>query len=696
LRGKREHSNANDSTMGPPYMTDQSPHSTPSHPRPKHFYRPDVDGLRALAVLPVILFHAGFSCPGGFIGVDVFFVISGYLITQIIERELKARRFSVFVFYQRRIRRIFPALFVMLGASTLVGYLYLPPLELKSFGASLVASSAFSSNILFYQLSGYFAPNSEYTPLLHTWTLSLEEQFYVCWPLILALLSIPVISKWEVATVLVVLVGSFLLSAHWVGGSPNMAFYLLPSRAWELALGALLSFPQISKVLVRLPRVLASVASVAGLALLGIAVAAYSRGTPFPGFAALLPCVGAALVIASGEGGTSIGGRFLSARVWVWTGKISYSLYLWHWPILLFGHLLANRKLDVFERSGLIVLVFIVAWLSWRFVESPFRDAQLIRFKTRSWVIGGLATSAVFVAIGGFLFLRDGLPTRGPLVANFGKEVKLFQESPCLARGAALPRAEDCLLGATSPSSHYQAILWGDSHAAHLAPAFGEIGKRLSLTTREITKAGCAPIPGVGFLPVDEMRAECPAFNDAALSAVLTAKQVRVVVLAAWWDAFASGSLLLTRDGQRLSIGDSRRLFVSSLRKLLTDLVDDGRQVILVGQVPLPPPELVVCVTRARFRGLDEDKCANDQSEERAQTEHLVNQLLQEVVLGLESSVQILYPHDYLCGSRRCIVQTGGQLLYMNESHLSPDGARFLASGLENCIRSAIRAGEKL
>src|SRR5208283_2409961 len=211
----------------------------------------------------------------------------------------------------------------------------------------------------------------------------------------------------------------------------------------------------VSRALVRLPRTVASVASLAGICLLGITVTTYDKVTPFPGFAALLPCMGAALIIAAGEGGPTIGGRILSLRPLVWIGLISYSLYLWHWPILVFGPLIANHKLDAVERGSLIVLTFIVAWLSWRFVESPFRNAHVVRSRSRTWVIGGLGTSVVFVAVGVFLFMRDGLPARGADVGSFVKEVatdeKVFQESHCLARGASLP--EGCLLGAPSPAS---------------------------------------------------------------------------------------------------------------------------------------------------------------------------------------------------------------------------------------------------
>jgi peptidoglycan/LPS O-acetylase OafA/YrhL len=691
-------------------LIDRSPPGVSHDPMPKNFYRPDIDGLRALAVLPVILFHANFFFPGGFIGVDVFFVISGYLITQIIERELKVHRFSVLVFYQRRIRRIFPALFVMFAVSTLIAYFVLLPLELKNYGKSLGASSAFSSNVLFYRWSGYFGPISEYTPLLHTWTLSVEEQFYLCWPLLLGALGIPAASKWKVPASVFVLCGALILSAHWVNSNPKAAFYLLPSRAWELALGALLSFPVVSRLLARLPRTVASVASLAGICLLCITVTTYSKMTPFPGFAALPPCLGAALIIAAGEGGPSIGGRILSLRPLVWIGLISYSLYLWHWPILVFGPLIANRELNAVERGNLIVLTFIVAWLSWRFVESPFRNAHGVRSGSRTWVIGGLGTSAVFVAVGAVLFMRDGLPARRPEVDSFLKEVtadeKSLQESPCLARKASLPRAEGCLLGAPSPASpQYEVALWGDSHATQLAPVLNEIGQTLGVTIREITKAGCAPIPGVRLLPVNEWTVECPAFNDAALKALLAEKHVRVVVLASRWDVFVDGDTLLTFDGARPSFKDSRQLFISSLRKLLTALVESGRQVVLVGEVPLPPSELITCIARARFRHLDENGCAINKSRSPTQTgypnrpvvdtEYLVNQALLEAVLHLESGVQIVHPYEHLCGDQGCKVQANGRLLYMDNTHLSYNGARLLESSLAKSITSAMIATRK-
>lgn len=649
--------------------------------------------------MPVILFHANLFSTGGFIGVDVFFVISGYLITQIIERELKEGSFSLLVFYQRRMRRIFPALFAMFAVSTAIAFFGLPPKELQDFGESLRASAAFYSNILFYQQSGYFAPQAEFQPLLHTWTLAVEEQFYFCWPLLMMILNLPAMSKLKVPASLAILFGSLWLSTNWVAEAPNAAFYLLPSRAWELALGALLCLPPVSSRLARLPRTAASVASIAGIFMLGVAVIAFNKLTPFPGLAALLPCVGAALIIAAGVGGPSLGGKLLSLRPFVWTGLISYSLYLWHWPILFFGGVIVNHKLDLPQRCFLVVLTFFVAWLSWRFVESPFRNTKAVRSDSWTWVKRGLWASASFAAIGSVLFMEEGFPGRRPDIANWIKEqtaeTTKFQNWSCLARGEIVPDAKDCLLGAPSATSQYEVVLWGDSHATQLAPGINNIGQHLGVTTRLISKAGCGPIPGVKYLPVQEMRVGCPAFNDAALKAVLENEKVRVVVLAAQWAAYSDGGLLLTFDGQRPTPDESRQRFVSSVGKLMTTLVDSGRQVILVGQTPIPSAELIACIYRARFIGRNENVCSFGQSERNAGVEHLVNQVLDGAVSQLKSKIQILRPYDYLCSnSQGCILEADGKLLYMDNQHLSANGVRLLEPDLEKLIKSALIAAK--
>ncbi len=445
--------------------------------------------------------------------------------------------------------------------------------------------------------------------------------------------------------------------------APNAAFYLPQSKGLGTRRARRASaspLPAVSGILAAsLPRRLADVASLCGILLLGVTIAAYDSRTPFPGLAAALPCVGAGLIIAAGEGGASIGGKILSWPPLVFIGLISYSLYLWHWPILVFARLVLNHELNLTQRGSLVALIFVVAWLSWRFVERPFRVPGVARAsRGRTWVAGGLATTALFGAIGAFIVLRNGLPSRAPEIAKWATEARregnAFQSSPCLARGAAIPDARPCLLGAPSGAAGYNVALWGDSHAAQLAPALDEIGQRLGFTTREIAKAGCAPVPGVSLVPLDEMRRDCPAFNATALRTVLADRHVQIVVLAAAWGGIAEGEELVTRNVLlRPSVSDSRQLMAASLGKTVRVLADSGHKVIVVGEVPLPALDPISCVSRARFTHQSEASAVLSflRPKTSAETEDLVNRV---IFTGVPSGpmIQTVRPYKYLCGNR--------------------------------------------
>jgi peptidoglycan/LPS O-acetylase OafA/YrhL len=333
-------------------------------------HRADIDGLRAIAVVPVVLFHAGVSrVSGGFVGVDIFFVISGYLITSLILGEMAEGRFSLASFYERRIRRIFPALFAVLAVCVVVAALLFLPRELKSFDRSLLATTFFVSNIYFYSGLGYFAAPPDTLPLLHTWSLAIEEQFYIVFPLLLSLVIAFGRRVW-----IGLIAALFLLSlaaSIWVTRlNPDAAFYLAPMRVWELMLGALLAarlLPRIGSQAVR------EMLALAGIALIGYAVFAFSPATPFPGSAALIPCLGAALVIYAGEDdGTTLAGKVLSLWPLAFVGLISYSLYLWHWPLLVFARYWTIVPLTVWQSAAIVTTSFILAAFSWRYIEQPF------------------------------------------------------------------------------------------------------------------------------------------------------------------------------------------------------------------------------------------------------------------------------------------------------------------------------------
>ena len=344
-------------------------------------YRPEIDGLRAIAVAAVILFHAGFALfSGGFVGVDVFFVISGFLITSIIVEELKTGRFSVLRFYERRARRILPALFMVMAACIPFAYRLLSPDDLKDFAQSLAAICLFASNVLFWGESGYFDTQAELKPLLHTWSLAVEEQFYVVFPLLL-------MAAWRLGRgVLLSLIGaiavvSLFLSVDEVRNFPSAAFYLLPSRAWQLLVGALASFVadrwQAADVRQSAVRLAHEAVGWGGMAMIVLALFLFDERTPFPGLNAALPTLGTALVLLGASDRTSVG-RMLAWRPLVGLGLISYSAYLWHQPLFAFTKHALLAELPTGLAIVLCAATIVLACLSWRYIEQPFRDRSLI------------------------------------------------------------------------------------------------------------------------------------------------------------------------------------------------------------------------------------------------------------------------------------------------------------------------------
>lgn len=381
-------------------------------------YRPEIDGLRAIAVLAVVLFHAGMDwLPGGYVGVDVFFVISGYLITSIIWRECREERFSLVHFWERRARRIMPAVTVVVLVTLLAGWFLLLPRDFKALGQSSVAQATMLSNFYFWHMSGYFDQASELKPLLHTWSLAVEEQFYLIFPI--GLYFVRRKSKAFIAGLFgTVFLVSLALGVWQTHNYPDSAFYLLPARMWELMVGALLALAMGRRQLPGGPRFRSAV-SFAGLAMIAYAVFCYSSSTRFPGGAALLPCAGSALVI-SGGGGHRVAG-LLSTKPMVGIGLVSYSWYLWHWPMFAFlNYWIHDPSLAL--RWGVVVMSLAFAWISWRWVEQPFRKKG--NGLSRSGVFAMAAVCTVLMTgLGLALHWKQGVRDR------FSKEVLRYSDS---------------------------------------------------------------------------------------------------------------------------------------------------------------------------------------------------------------------------------------------------------------------------
>ncbi|MBP7951455.1 MAG: acyltransferase [Verrucomicrobiales bacterium] len=365
-------------------------------------YRPDIDGLRAIAVLGVLFFHAGLGFPGGYVGVDVFFVISGFLITSLLLKDLDRGTFSMLHFWERRIRRILPALAVVVTVILAAGWFLLLPRDYEELGKQVISMVACASNVKFWLESGYFDVAAEQKPLLHTWSLAVEEQFYLVIPLVLALLFRIRKIGWILPLLVGGILGSFALSVYGSYRHPPTAFFLLPFRAWELGMGSLLVF---------LPPCasgrLAHAAAWLGLAGIVATYFLYPPGIRFPGISALPPVVGAALLIWAGSnrdtrtpGHRDIVFRLLASRPLVWIGLLSYSLYLWHWPLFAFQKYLGLPAKTWWIQLGLVLASFPLAWLSLRFVETPFRSRRLVKSRRSVFELGGgVLASLVLVSV---------------------------------------------------------------------------------------------------------------------------------------------------------------------------------------------------------------------------------------------------------------------------------------------------------
>jgi len=381
-------------------------------------YRKEIDGLRAVAVLPVILFHAGFSAfSGGYVGVDIFFVISGFLITSIIFKELDQGTFSILNFYERRARRILPALFFIMALCVILGYFWMLPDPLQNMGQSIVASTFFSNNILLTLTSGYWDLAVEFKPLLHTWSLAVEEQYYIVFPIFMAMIW-RFGRKFVFASLLFLGLMS-LIAAQWGSfKSPIANFYLFPTRAWEILLGAYVAFITTrTEGVPKFPPLWQNVMSGLGLAMIAISIFTFDKYTPFPSICTLVPTVGTALLLLFSSKGTAAY-TLLSNRAFVGIGLISYSAYLWHQPVFAFARIYAKTEPSHEVFAALSLLSLVLAWGTWKFVEAPFRNRA--HFSRNVIFSLSILISGVFVGIGYYMHTTKGMPNR---LASAGQTV---------------------------------------------------------------------------------------------------------------------------------------------------------------------------------------------------------------------------------------------------------------------------------
>lgn len=621
-------------------------------------YRPEIDGLRAFAVLPIVLFHIGFpGLEGGFVGVDIFFVISGFLITGILARELGSARFSLARFYERRIRRILPALFAMVACTGLAAWWLFLPDDLLEFGKSAIATLLFACNFLFARQVDYFAAPALFKPLLHCWSLAVEEQFYLFFPLLLA--GLWRLGPRRVVVVLALLaVLSLALAQYWLNGQPQRAFFWSPGRAWELLTGSLLALGAAPQVTGRRAR--QTLAALGLLLILG-SIVLLNESMPFPGLAAVPPVLGSALILHCAAGTWT--GRLLELRVLRWFGWISYSLYLWHWPVVVFLYYWLGTP-DLATMIATLVLCVALAAASWRRIEEPFRTGQTLRGKTAfafaaigSGALGGLAA---------LLWLGHGFPARlDPQVRALAAASENFspRRNQCHASpDHAISPADACRYGARAAPD---AALWGDSSGVEPMIGLGEAAAQSGHAILHFTHSACSP----AVAPLPGADSSCTAFNRAALD-WLSAKD-------------APQTILLT------AASDSPQFRAQPA--LLQGLVDAahalraaGKRVIVIGPVPTYPSDV------PRRLALAWQAHPGTPAEGVPVSEFLTRNrtVLDRLSTLQREGIAVFYPHALLCG-QTCALIRDGQVLYFDDHHLSVAGGRVIAPQLAQLVWGA-------
>jgi peptidoglycan/LPS O-acetylase OafA/YrhL len=635
-------------------------------------YRPDVDGLRAIAILSVLFFHAGLGCPGGYVGVDVFFVISGYLISSLILKEFQAGKFSLVNFWERRVRRIFPALAVMVGVTLIAGWFLLLPEHLEKLGNSAIAQALLAANIYFWRTTNYFGGANDEKPLLHTWSLAVEEQFYMFFPLILVFL----LRRAEfrrpqvlVATLLVGLVVSLGVAVWGVKHQPYATFFLLPTRAWELTCGALVAV--LPATAMPMSRRVREGASWLGFAAICLPVCLYDDNTPFPGLAALPPCFGTALLIwanATGlrladDGQPSTLQRLLSVRPIVFIGLISYSLYLWHWPVMAFSSYWKTAPFALGLRWGFVGVSFALAVLSWRYIETPFRQKTVCG--SRRKIFGFSVASTMLVCVAGFCFtFFHGIPERLPKAARaiFDDFVARQVQAKANLPSANPTKTADIInntlprLGGGNASAPPQFLVWGDSHANVALPAFDSWGKQNQISGCSAVFFSTPPLVDEAYRLKDE--AKDAGEIGVAVVAYVKRNKIPYTFLVAYWSLYESG------------VGKAR--LVASLNRTIQALEAVGTKVCVVQDVPTHQTDAMRVLMRNYIfhtKGWDASVCSEMEHREK-------NAAVYELAATSRSAL-FLDPAPLMLdtNSHRYRMTMNGMPLYFDKNHLSEYGA---------------------
>jgi len=641
-------------------------------------YRSEIDGLRAIAVVPVILFHAGFQMfSGGFVGVDIFFVISGYLITTIIIDDIEKNQFSVANFYERRARRILPALFFVILCCIPFAWIWMLPDELRTFSQSIISVIFFASNLFFWQKSGYFSASSEEMPLLHTWSLAVEEQYYVLFPVFLILTWR--FGKNRVFWIIVGLAAISLALSEWGWRNKETAnFYLSPMRAWELFAGSISAF------IVRKH----GVKSFNSIALLGLgaivfSIFTYDETTPFPSFYSLVPVLGTVLLILY-SGKETFVSRFLSMRLIVGMGLISYSVYLWHQPVFAFAKIRLLNAPSTELMIFLCVLSILLGFLSWKYIEQPFRNKKGL-LKRRLGVFSvSFAGAVAFLIIGFGGQLQDGYKQRLDIPNSvYNSTTSSGRKYECFSKHN-IHDVDDwyCELGAGSAERSF--AVFGDSHSLAIVRAADEVINEIGLSGVYVGTFGCIPFLAIHSLRGDQNEKNCHKLNERVFEYVKN-NQIKVLILVARWTYYTDGgydgsdfSFISTDKNGIKSKEESREAFRKGLWKTVKAYSRIGVEVVIVPQVPQQKFDAMDI-----YRTVYAEDAANLRDNSVSVQEH---RRLQSFVNSLfsEFKIKTLSLDGIFCDDFKCNVGTLSESFYWDNDHLSVVGSKKIRNAIKD------------
>ncbi|MDO8450422.1 MAG: acyltransferase family protein [Rhodoferax sp.] len=674
-------------------------------------YRPDIDGLRAIAILSVVIYHAfPTHLRGGFVGVDVFFVISGFLISSIIFRSLQRGDFSFGEFYARRVRRIFPALILVLAASYTIGWFVLLPDEFKQLGKHMAAGAGFVQNIVLHQEAGYFDTASELKPLMHLWSLSIEEQFYLVFPLLIWGAWRLGLNALSVALLLILL--SFGLNLGGIERNATKVFFMPHTRFWELLAGSVLAYVQLFKsaplaywlqrcvfhpLVFRHPpaaerrdAILNNLLAFGGLLLIVAAVFGLHKGKLYPGGWALFPVLGACLLILAGSGAW-VNRKILANRWVVFVGLISYPLYLWHWPLLSFARLMEGETPSRNIRMAVVALSFVLAWLTYRMLERPLRRGE------KTWRTTAVLCALISLVgcVGYMTFKHDGFRFRYQQLTANNAQFDWGSNNGNAGCKESYPDFSTSYCAKSKPTEP-TIFLVGDSHSNHLYPGLAEVTLPTRDTVLHLSEHSCVPFFDV-TTAIQGQPVFCTQLRNRALELAENIESVRTVILAARWPIYISGKdysphvevkkhLAINLTGNS-EITNSSAVFEIAMKATIERLLAKNKTIIFVLDVPELDFDPKSCVDNrpARLTNRIKQPCAVPRQEfddRNRDYRSLVRSILEKY-----PQIKVFDAATELCDLQWCWAMKDNQMLYRDNNHLSVQGSLFIARGLAKMIQ---------